>query len=86
MKNRFWCDNVVKTKVVHSKSKNAWNVIGDTAGCKFTVARVPYSIHENTLTGSKGSSKQAALEDAKFISYCFNNQDSIGFAETNETN
>lgn len=46
---------------------------GDTEGCKFKVARVPYSIHDNKL------SKQAALEDANFISYCFNNQDSIDF-------
>ena len=32
----------VKTKVVHSQTKSAWNVIGTDLGGKYKIARVPY--------------------------------------------
>lgn len=59
-----------KTKVVHSKTKSAWNVVGITAGKKFKIARLPYP--ENVER-----EKEEALQHAIFISYCFNNSDSI---------
>jgi hypothetical protein len=31
-----------KWKVVHSQSKNAWNVINTSLGCKYKIARFPY--------------------------------------------
>tara|TARA_R110002051_G_scaffold308116_1_gene379526 strand:+ start:19160 stop:19351 length:192 start_codon:yes stop_codon:yes gene_type:complete len=29
-------------KVVHSQSKNAWNIVGTIAGGKYKIARCPY--------------------------------------------
>lgn len=65
----------IKTKVVHSQSKTAWNVIGETIGGKYKIARVPY-----VLTGNKSvdqDNKNEALEHAIFISECFNYSDTI---------
>lgn len=42
----------MKTKVVHSESKLAWNVVGTQCGRKYKIARVPCGIkmrHLNTL-------------------------------------
>lgn len=58
------------TKVVHSRSKTAWNVIGLTLGKKHKVAIVPY------ISGLE-IMKVEALEHAEFISYCFNNSETI---------
>jgi len=66
----------IKTKVVHSESKPAWNIIGTTLGGKYKIARVPYLVE----TGSDiidAREKAEALEHANFISFCFNNSDSI---------
>lgn len=65
----------LKTKVIHSESKSAWNVVGDRPGMKYKIARVPYLTHENEkLTEIQ---RKEALEHANFISYCFNNWESI---------
>jgi hypothetical protein len=70
----------IKTKVVHSESKNAWNVIGVTLGDKYKIARVPYVVFdeeswEAASTRNKFEAlrnKFEALEHAEFISKCFN--------------
>lgn len=68
-------DPNIKTKVVHSQTKTAWNVIGTKLGGKYKIARVPYLV-----TGNEGISsreRKEALELAEFIAYCFNNSASI---------
>lgn len=61
----------IKTRVVHSESKFAWNVIGTDNGSKYKIARVPY-----ICTGQNETldirEKQEAYEHAVFISTCFN--------------
>jgi len=64
-----------KTKVVHSESKDAWNVIGTLAGGKYKIARVPYFKCDNELITT--DNKSEALNHARFISKCFNNDDKI---------
>ena len=58
----------IKTEVVHSKTKNAWNIIGTKVGGKYKIARVPYFAQ---------ACKIEAFRHAEFISFCFNNSDSI---------
>jgi len=70
-----------KTKVVHSKSKKAWNVIGTVPGKKYKIARVPYlDIDDEYLAFME---KVEAFRHAEFISYCFNNSDKIIKLTTN---
>ena len=57
----------LKTKVVHSMSKQAWNVIGTELESKFKIAQVPY-VDVST------ESKEEARLHALFISFSFNNQ------------
>lgn len=61
----------IKTRVVHSESKHAWNVIGTELGSKYKIARVPYQVvvNSNELTERE---KLEAYEHAIFISTCFN--------------
>jgi hypothetical protein len=60
-----------KTKVVHSQSKTAWNVVGIEFGRKYKIARVPYiECEDKNVTDVN---RNEAFEHAKFISYCFNN-------------
>jgi hypothetical protein len=65
----------IKTKIIHSKSKPAWNIIGTKIGGKYKIASVPYvpseSVEVIDLT------RDEALEHAEFISSCFNKSDSI---------
>ncbi|CAH1002711.1 hypothetical protein LEM8419_03583 [Neolewinella maritima] len=63
-------DTNLKTKVVHSRSKPAWNVVGTSLGAKHMVAKVPYEVgkYGDTLEYLKGEAK----EHADFISHCFN--------------
>ena len=68
-------DPNLKTKVVHSQSKTAWNVIGTQVGGKYKIARVPYIISGNEISDTR--EKSEALEHALFISYCFNNSNRI---------
>ena len=60
----------IKTRVVHSQSKSAWNVIGTTLGAKHKIARVPY------VEGINRERKEA-LDHAEFISWCFNHADEV---------
>lgn len=63
----------IKTKVVHSKSKTAWNVVGDTLDGKYKIARIPYSIYNNDEHDILSvKNKHEALEHAQFISRAFN--------------
>lgn len=65
----------IKTKVVHSDSKLAWNLIGTKLGGKYKIASVPYapSSDHDVMERNKGEAK----EHAEFISHCFNISDSI---------
>ena len=57
----------MKTKVVHSQSKTAWNVVGTMPGCKYKIARVPYMVvPDNEIYTTR--EKAEALEIAMFIS------------------
>ena len=65
----------IKTRVIHSQTKSAWNVVGTMPGSKYKIARVPYVC----ISIEKGSDIQRAeaFEHATFISHCFNNSDYI---------
>ncbi|MNE83447.1 hypothetical protein D3C80_1802660 [compost metagenome] len=60
----------MKTKVVHSETKSAWNVISDSGGQKFKIARCPYYIFNDDECDSH--QRKEALKHARFISDCFN--------------
>jgi hypothetical protein len=64
-----------KTKVVHSQTKSAWNIVGESLGGKYKIARVPYIIIDNELLNER--QRNEAFKHAEFISYCFNNSDAI---------
>lgn len=68
--------NLPKTKIVHSQSKNAWNIVGTSLGAKYKIARVPYLTAENDEVFTKREKKEAR-EHAIFISACFNNSEKI---------
>lgn len=61
----------ITTKVVHSQSKTAWNVIGTFPGGKYKIARVPYHIVDGSEKWNTRA-KNEALEHAQFISDAFN--------------
>ena len=56
----------MKTKVVHSQSKNAWNVVGEELGGKYKIARIPYEQSDNDILNTRW--KHEALEIAMHIS------------------
>ena len=56
----------MKTKVVHSQSKNAWNVVGEELGGKYKIARIPYEQCGNDILNTR--LKHEALEIAMHIS------------------
>ena len=61
----------IKTKVVHSESKTAWNIIGTELGSKYKIARVPYiEIKDSKMLTQM--QKDEAFKHAEFISFCFN--------------
>lgn len=60
----------IKTKVVHSKSNNAWNVVGVSLGKKHKIAVLPY-------LKNMEEDKEEAFQHAEFISHCFNHSDVI---------
>lgn len=68
-------DPKIKTKVVHSQSKDAWNIVGTQLGKKYKIARVPYILTDRLETNDRD--KNEALEHAEFISACFNNSELI---------
>jgi len=59
------------TKVVHSQTKPAWNVVGVSIPGKYKIARCPYEVIEGSETLDTRERKEA-FEHAKFISECFN--------------
>ena len=66
----------INTKVKHSESKNAWNVIGTDFGKKHKIARIPYLVIEGNAVMTEIETSEA-LRHAKFISFCFNNSSEI---------
>ena len=66
----------IKTKVKHSESKNAWNVISTDLGKRYKIARVPYLVIEGAGVMTE-IEKSEAFRCANFISFCFNNSDKI---------
>lgn len=65
----------IKTKVVHSQTKPAWNIIGENLGGKYKIARIPYITSDDESLNSRY--RKESFEHAEFISYCFNHSDSI---------
>jgi len=65
----------IKTEVVHSQTKSAWNVIGTIPGSKYKIARFPYFPTTNEEATNKD--RKEAFEHAEFVSYCFNNSTAI---------
>lgn len=63
-------DPKIETKVVHSRTKSAWNVVGCSLGGKYKIARVPYVVLDHEDLTSKN--RVEAYEHAEYISYCFN--------------
>ena len=73
-------DPKIKTKVVHSLSNKAWNVIGTNLGGKYKIARVPYlEIEDSEILTTQN--KHEALVHAQFISQCFNKSAKIIFCD-----
>lgn len=68
-------DPEINTIVMHSLTKSAWNVIGQTLGGKHKIARCPYVIVGDDVVDQ--DSRREANEHAEFISYCFNNSEMI---------
>ena len=66
------------TTVKHSKSKNAWNVVGTDPGRKYKIARIPYLVVEDCDI-STTINKSEALEHAMYISWCFCNPDKVQY-------
>jgi hypothetical protein len=56
----------MKTKIVHSQSKNAWNVVCMELGSKYKIARIPYSQTDDDVLNT--ICKHEALEIAMHIS------------------
>ena len=56
----------MKTKVVHSQSKLAWNIIGQELGGKYKIARIPYQQCDREILNTK--LKHEALEIALHLS------------------
>lgn len=65
----------IKTKVIHSKSKPAYNIVGTKLGGKYKIAIVPYvpSLSVEVIDATRDE----ALQHAEFISHCFNNSEII---------
>jgi hypothetical protein len=65
----------IKTKVVHSKTKPAWNIVGVKLGGKYKIATVPYIVSDSMDVIDY--TRDEALVHAEFINQCFNNSDRI---------
>jgi len=63
-------DPNIETGVVHSSSKDAWNVIGKKLGGKYKIARVPYLVVNDADITERNKSE--AFDHAQYISACFN--------------
>jgi hypothetical protein len=64
----------IKTRVVHSQTRSSWNIVAETLGVKYKIARVPYLVY--TYDDLK-ENRIEAFEHATFISHCFNHSDEI---------
>lgn len=65
----------IKTRVVHSQKNPAWNIVGETLGGKYKIARIPYLVMDNQEVSNR--ERIEAFEHATFIAYCFNHSDLI---------
>jgi len=65
----------IETKVKHSESKSAWNVVGTILGGKYKIARIPYVPSSDPIIDTR--ERTEALKYATFISRCFNNAEKI---------
>ena len=65
----------IKTRVVHSQTKSAWNIVGQSLGGKYKIARVPYLVMDSQNLSD--GNRQEAFAHAEFISHCFNKSDDI---------
>ena len=68
-------NSVIKTEVKHSKSKDAWNIVGTELGQKYKIAVIPYFKCDDEIITTQN--KMEALDHAFFISFCLNNTDII---------
>jgi len=75
LKNKAMKNPKIKTRVVHSQTKSGWNVVGESLGGKYKIARVPYLVMDNQELSER--QRTEAFEHAAFISYCFNKSDEI---------
>ncbi len=65
----------IKTKVIHSESKDAWNIVAVGLGMKYKIARVPYLVTKDEVFDN--IEKNEAQYHALFISQCFNKSDDL---------
>lgn len=65
----------IKTRIVHSQTKSAWNIVSEKLGGKYKIATVPYLLVDDQK--SNDMNRVEAFEHAEFISYCFNHSNSI---------
>lgn len=74
----------IKTKLQHSQSKDAYNIIGTGLGLKYKIARIPYLKIEGNEVISR-TEKNEALRHAVFINECFNrSEDIVNFLDKKE--
>ena len=66
---------MIKTKVVHSQTKAAWNIIGIQAGRKYKIARIPYLVTDHESADL--INRLEALYHAEYINCCFCHSDEI---------
>jgi len=66
----------METKIIHSTSINAWNIVNTKLGGKYKIAIIPYLLID-TDDISTEIQKSEALRHAKFISECLNNSKNI---------
>lgn len=66
----------MKTEVVHSLTKNAFNVVNRQLGGKYKIARVPYEVVPGESLISENN-KVEAFKHATFISNAFNNTNNL---------
>lgn len=67
----------IKVKVIHSRSKFAWNIVGTVLGLKYKIARIPYIIDKRLPDELNRRAVDEAKEHADFIAKCFNHSDII---------
>ena len=73
----------IKTRVLHSQTKSAWNIVGGELGGKYKIARVPYWVSDDQELSDRH--RVEAYQHAEFISFCFNRSDLICASNLNCT-